>query len=164
MEKTYLIIDIARCHGCNNCFMACKDEFCGNDFVPFSVSQPRHGQRWIDIIKRERGRYPMIDVAYLPLLCQHCENAACESAGGGAVERSPEGAVYFGTVSAREKKELAESCPFGAVWWNEKESLAQKCSLCAHLIKEGDSPGALRPVRRGPWNLYGWSLKGCPNI
>ncbi len=37
MKKTWgQIIDVARCHDCNNCFLACKDEFVGNNRLPYS--------------------------------------------------------------------------------------------------------------------------------
>ena len=37
MKNWNMIIDVARCHDCNNCFMACKDEHVGNDFPPYSA-------------------------------------------------------------------------------------------------------------------------------
>ena len=77
MKQWYRVIDVAKCHDCNNCFMACKDEFVGNDWPGYTAAQPRHGHRWIDILRRERGHYARNDVAYLPLPCQHCENPPC---------------------------------------------------------------------------------------
>ena len=134
MKKGIMLIDVARCHGCNNCFMACKDEFVGNSFPPYAVAQPRHGQQWIKLQKTERGQYPMIDVAYLPVPCQHCADAPCQKAGGDAVVRFDNGAVVFHTISARGNKALADVCPYHAVYWNEEEQLAQKCNLCSHLL------------------------------
>lgn len=29
-KQKYLVMDIASCHDCNDCFMACKDEHVGN--------------------------------------------------------------------------------------------------------------------------------------
>ncbi len=142
MKNGILVVDVARCHGCNNCFMACKDEFVGNDFPPYSIAQPRHGQRWINVKKRERGVYPMMDVAYLPTTCQHCENAACARVGGAAVTKSANGqAVLLHTVAAKGNRLLAEACPYHAVFWNEEAQLAQKCNLCSHLLDNGwDKP------------------------
>ena len=31
--KTF-VFDAARCNGCFNCQIACKDEHCGNDWMP----------------------------------------------------------------------------------------------------------------------------------
>ncbi len=136
MKNGILVIDVARCHGCSNCFMACKDEFVGNDFPPYSISQPRHGQRWMNVQKVERGSYPMIDVAFLPTPCQHCQDPPCQRAGGKAVVHQEHfNAVIFHTVSARGKKEIADACPYHAAFWNEEEQLAQKCNLCTHLLE-----------------------------
>ena len=39
-----MVIDLALCNDCNCCFMADKDEFTGNDWLPFSEAQPWEGQ------------------------------------------------------------------------------------------------------------------------
>ena len=70
MKQWYKVIDVAKCHDCNNCFMADKDEFVGNDWPGYTHAQPRHGHRWVDILRRERGQYARNDVAYLPVPCQ----------------------------------------------------------------------------------------------
>ena len=99
MEKWNLIIDVAKCEGCNNCFLSCKDEHVDNDFLPYSVAQPRHGHRWIDIIIKERGQYPDIDVANLPVTCMHCDNAPCiKKAGDGAIYKMSNGIVIIDPV------------------------------------------------------------------
>ena len=134
MKKGILLIDVARCHGCNNCFMACKDEFVGNSFPPYSLPQPRHGQQWIRLEKTERGEYPMIDISYVPIPCQHCQDAPCQKAGGEAVVRLDSGAVVFHSIAARGNKALADACPYRAAAWNEEEQIAQKCNLCSHLL------------------------------
>ena len=85
MKQWYKVIDVAKCHDCNNCFMADKDEFVGNDWPGYTAAQPRHGHRWMDILRRERGQYARNDVAYLPVPCQHCENAPCVEASNGAI-------------------------------------------------------------------------------
>ena len=43
MGKVFLI-DVARCSGCFNCQLACKDENCGNDWRPYSAAQDMTGQ------------------------------------------------------------------------------------------------------------------------
>ncbi len=34
MKKWNLVIDVARCHDCNDCFLADKDEFVDNEWPP----------------------------------------------------------------------------------------------------------------------------------
>jgi len=137
-EKWHLIIDVDKCENCNNCFLACKDEFTENRFDGYSAPQPRHGHRWIKINKKERGRFPHIDVAYLPVPCFHCEDAPCVKASENeAVYQRSDGIVLIDPLKARGQVDIVKSCPHGAIWWNEKENVAQKCTLCAHLLDEG---------------------------
>jgi Fe-S-cluster-containing dehydrogenase component len=138
MKKWNLIIDVAKCHDCNNCFLACKDEHCDNSFPPYAVAQPWHGQRWMNIMRKERGQYPKVDVAYLPHPCMHCDNAPCiKAAQDGAVYKRDDGIVIIDPVKAQGQKQLVDACPYGAIWWNEEHTLPQKCTLCAHLLDEG---------------------------
>jgi Fe-S-cluster-containing dehydrogenase component len=137
MSKWNLIIDVAKCHDCNNCFLSCRDEYCENDFLPYSVAQPRHGHRWIDIQRKERGQYPLVDVVYLPQLCMHCDDAPCASTDNGAVIKRDDGIVLIDPEKAKGRKDLLDACPYGAIWWNEEASIPQKCTFCAHLLDDG---------------------------
>ncbi len=137
MKQAYLIIDIGLCHDCNNCFLACKDEHVDNDWSPVSGPQPRHGHRWMNIQRIERGQYPRIDVAYLPLLCQHCQDAPCMKAHPDCFTRRPDGIVLINAEKAKGKLDLTKSCPYGAIYWNKELEVCQKCTMCAHLL-DGD--------------------------
>jgi len=138
VKKWNLIIDLALCNDCNNCFLADKDEFVGNDFPPISVAQPWSGHRWMDIGRKERGEHPQVDVVYLPQPCMHCAEAPCmDVAPDGAVYRRDDGLVIIDPEKAKGHKELVDSCPYGAIHWNEEAQVAQKCTGCAHLIDEG---------------------------
>jgi Fe-S-cluster-containing dehydrogenase component len=138
MKKWNLIIDIARCHDCNDCFLADKDEFVDNEWLPTALSQPRHGMRWMNIERKERGQYPLVQVAYLPLPCQHCQEAPCLAASpAGTIYRREDGLVIIDPVKAKGHPEIVDACPYGAIYWNEEAGVAQKCTGCAHLLDEG---------------------------
>ena len=138
MKKWHFIIDVAKCEDCNNCFLSCKDEHCGNDWPGYSASQPLHGHRWMNIDRKERGEFPVIDVAYLPTPCMHCDNAPCiKAAKNGAVYKRDDGLVIIDPEKAVGQKQLAASCPYGTIWWNEEKDLPQKCTGCAHLLDDG---------------------------
>ena len=77
MKKWNLIVDVANCTNCNLCTLAVQDEHAGNAFPGYAEEMPKHGHRWIEIERRERGTPPVTDVAYLPTMCQHCDNAPC---------------------------------------------------------------------------------------
>lgn len=138
MKQFYIVCDVSLCHDCNNCFMACKDEHVGNEWPPYTNAQPRHGHRWIDILRKERGQYPRIDVAYLPVPCQHCKDAACIRAHPDCISRSADGIVQIDIEKAKGNESLAKACPYGAIYWNADSLVAQKCTLCAHILQGGN--------------------------
>lgn len=138
MKKYLLIIDVEKCEDCNCCFLACKDEFVANDFLPYSAAQPRHGHRWMNIMREERGSGSLIDVAYLPVPCMHCDNPPCVAkARNGAVYKRQDGIVLIDPVKAKGQRDIVQSCPYGVINWNEEKDIPQKCTLCAHLLDDG---------------------------
>ena len=151
MKKYNMIIDVAKCHDCNNCFLACKDEYIENDFSPYSVAQPWHGHRWMNIMRKERGQYPLVDVAYLPTPCMHCDNAPCiKAAKNGAVSKREDGIVIIDPKKAKGQEDLVNSCPYGAIWWNAEKEVPQKCTFCVHLLEDGwDKPRCVQACATG---------------
>jgi Fe-S-cluster-containing dehydrogenase component len=138
MKKWNLIVDVDNCTNCHVCVLASQDEHVGNDFPGYAAEMPKHGHRWIDIKQKERGQVPMIDVAYLPVMCQHCDAAPCIAAAeGGAVSKRPDGIVIIDPQKARGQKQIVEACPYGAVWWNEEKEIPQHWIFDAHLLDKG---------------------------
>nr|P80564.2 RecName: Full=Pyrogallol hydroxytransferase small subunit; AltName: Full=Transhydroxylase subunit beta [Pelobacter acidigallici]4V4C_B Chain B, Pyrogallol hydroxytransferase small subunit [Pelobacter acidigallici]4V4C_D Chain D, Pyrogallol hydroxytransferase small subunit [Pelobacter acidigallici]4V4C_F Chain F, Pyrogallol hydroxytransferase small subunit [Pelobacter acidigallici]4V4C_H Chain H, Pyrogallol hydroxytransferase small subunit [Pelobacter acidigallici]4V4C_J Chain J, Pyrogallol  len=135
MEQYYMVIDVAKCQDCNNCFMGCMDEHELNEWPGYTASMQR-GHRWMNIERRERGTYPRNDINYRPTPCMHCENAPCVAKGNGAVYQREDGIVLIDPEKAKGKKELLDTCPYGVMYWNEEENVAQKCTMCAHLLDD----------------------------
>ena len=100
---------------------------------------------------------PLMDVAYLPVMCQHCDDAPCmEAAENGAVTKRDDGIVIIDPVKAKGQKAIADACPYNAVRWNEEEQLPQHWIFDAHLLDNGWTEprctqvcvtGALRAVK-----------------
>jgi Fe-S-cluster-containing dehydrogenase component len=138
MTRYGMVVDISKCSGCYNCFLACKDEHCGHDFPGHAAPQPMTGHSWMRVLETERGSYPKVKVAYTAMPCMHCQEASCiERAEEGAVYRRPDGIVMIDPVKARGQKQLVTSCPYRVIYWNEEEDLPQKCTFCAHLLDAG---------------------------
>jgi len=132
-----MVIDVGRCVGCYNCFLACRDEHAGNDHTPVAVAQPESGHRWIDIHVREQGSFPVLRVSYTPVPCLHCQDAPCMSAArDGAIRRRADGIVLIDPNKATGQRGLVEACPYGAIYWNKSANTAQKCTFCAHLLDQ----------------------------
>jgi Fe-S-cluster-containing dehydrogenase component len=138
MQKWNMIIDVAECTNCNLCTLATMDEYVGNDWPGVAAPMPRHGHRWINILQKERGQAPMIDIAYVPTMCNHCENAPCiKAAKDGAISQREDGIVIIDPVKAKGQKQLVDACPYGHIWWNEELQLPQAWPFDAHLIDQG---------------------------
>jgi Fe-S-cluster-containing dehydrogenase component len=133
-----MIIDITKCSGCHNCFLACRDEYCGNDFPPYSASQPNTGHFWMRILEKERGKYPKVKVAYTAMPCMHCDEASCvKAASDGAIYRRADGIVLIDPEKSVGQKGLISTCPYRVIYWNEEKQIPQKCTFCAHLLDKG---------------------------
>ena len=79
-----------------------------------------------------------MDVAYLPVMCQHCDDAPCmKAAKNGAITKRADGIVHIDPVKAKGQKAIADACPYGAVRWNEELQLPQHWFFDAHLIDRG---------------------------
>ena len=138
MGKKVFVFDISKCSGCYCCQFACKDEHCGNDFMPISKPQPDIGQFWMKVADFTDGTKPNVRVHYLPQMCNHCDNCKLlEAAKDGEVYRREDGLVIIDPEKAAGNKALVDACPYGAVYWNEGLGLAQKCTGCAHLLDSG---------------------------
>jgi len=137
MTMWNLIVDVEQCHNCNNCFLACKDEYTDNTHSGYSAPQPLHGHKWINILSKERGAYPVVDTVYVPTMCNHCDDAPCIAAGDGAVKKRDDGIVIIDPGLAKGKREIVEACPYGAVWWNDALELPQHWTFDAHLLDRG---------------------------
>lgn len=133
-----LIIDVARCSGCYNCVLATKDEHIGNDFPGYCAPEPAQGHHWIRIKRTVRGSAPIVDAAYLPTMCNHCDAAPCvRAAKGPAVVKRDDGIVLISPEHAKGRRDLVASCPYGAIWWNDELQLPQKWTFDAHLLDSG---------------------------
>ena len=138
MSKWNMIIDVAECTNCNLCTLATMDEYVGNEWPGVSAPMPRHGHHWIRILQKERGQAPMIDIAYVPITCNHCDDAPCiKAARDDAITKRDDGIVVIDPIKAKGQRQLVEACPYGHIWWNEELGLPQAWPFDAHLLDQG---------------------------
>jgi Fe-S-cluster-containing dehydrogenase component len=162
MPRYAITVDVTRCSGCYSCFLACKDEFVGNDYPPLSAAQPGEAPPWMRIDELEHGSGSKVKVNYTPVMCQHCQQAPCiRPEFGDAVYRRPDGIVIIDPVKAKGRKEIVDSCPYGVISWNEELSLAQKCTLCAQMIDASEK--SIRCVETCPTQAMAFGDVDDPN-
>ena len=136
MARYGFIIDVDRCNGCYSCFLACKDEWIGNDHGALGAAT-EEGMNLMRVEEIEYGTDNKVKVDYVPIPCQHCKNAPCVIKRPDAFYTRPDGLVILDPAKAADEK-LLNACPYGCVTWNAKKGIAQKCNGCAHLLDAGE--------------------------
>lgn len=134
-----VLVNLARCCGCKNCQVACKDEHCEQPWLPYAEAQPEIGQFWMNVLEDVQGQVPMSRVVYTPVFCGHCDDAPCLAAAkdGAVYRREEDGLIIIDPVKAKGQKAIKEACPIGAIYWNDALDIPQKCTGCAHLMDNG---------------------------
>ena len=141
MAKKSFLIDVDKCSSCSLCIVVCKDEHVGNAYPPWTAPQPDTGHFWIDVLRVERGKTPRVRMSYLPLLCQHCENAPCiKACPEDAIKRRDDGLVWIDPAACNGCGLCQEACPYDVIYMNDALGIAQKCTGCAHRVDEGLLP------------------------
>lgn len=131
------VFDSAKCNGCHNCQVACKDEHVGNEWAPYAKPQPDTGQFWCKIDETVHGQVPKVRVEYKLRMSGHGD--ALLEAAPECTYRTDEGFVIIDPEKSKGRKDLAEKFP-GEVFWNEELQIPQKCTGCQHLVEIGEMP------------------------
>lgn len=138
MKKWNMIVDVARCNNCYNCFVGTKDEYVGNEYPGYAAPQPLHEHQWVDIKRAEGGQWPMVEAQFRPEMCNHCDDAPCmKVAENGAVKKRDDGIVIIDPVKSKGQRKIVEACPYNAVFWNEELDIPQAWPFDAHLLDNG---------------------------
>ncbi|NRP74756.1 Pyrogallol hydroxytransferase small subunit [Ensifer psoraleae] len=137
MSKWNMIINVGRCENCHNCVIANRDEHVGNDFPGYAAPAAAVGDSPIRILRRTQGSAPMVETTYLPVMCNHCDDAPCIRRAGDAIRKRDDGIVIIDPVKSRGRKDIVRSCPYGAIVWNEEQQVPQTWFFDAHLLDQG---------------------------
>jgi tetrathionate reductase subunit B len=158
MGQKVLVIDVSKCTACFNCFIACKDEFAGQSWLPYSEAQPDTGQHWISVDEIERGQFPHVKCTFVPQPCMLCRDPLCVKASrNGAAYKREDGIVILDPVKSKGQKQIVQACRYGRIFWNETLQIPQKCNFCVHLQEKGWKEP--RCVEACPARVFTWGDK-----
>lgn len=102
MAKMGMVFDLKACIGCNACVVACKQENSLPDGVFFTRT-----------LSHEYGEYPNTKRAYIPTICNHCEDAPCEKVcPSGATYTREDGIVMVDGEKCIGCSTCAVACPY----------------------------------------------------
>lgn len=133
MGKKAFLMDVAICNGCHNCQIACKDEHCGQSWLPYAAEQPDTGQFWCKVNETVHGTVPKVNITYQVAI--GAQDDALAAYAPEAVMVREDGVMYIDPEKAKGRKDIAEK--FEGVFWNEELQIPQGCSGCAHLLDDG---------------------------
>lgn len=108
MARYGMVIDLDRCMGCRACVEACKVE----NNTPEAVF-------WMHVFRFEEGRYPDVDVSFLPRPCMHCDDAPCvKVCPVGARYKRDDGIVATDSDRCIGCRYCEVACPYGVNFFN----------------------------------------------
>ena len=179
-----MTIDLDRCTGCEACVTACQSEnntpIVGED----AIARGRNMQ-WMRIERYWEGEYPNVKLRVIPMLCQHCDAAPCETVCPvSATYHNQDGLnaqVYNRCIGTRS---CAVYCPYEVRYFNfndhhwpapldqqlnpdvsvREKGVMEKCTFCIQRIRQAKDAAKdddRRRVRDG--EVQPACVQSCPS-
>ena len=153
-----MVVDVDRCTGCKACVIACRSE---NNVATVGAEACAMGRimDWIRIERIFKGEYPEVSTMFVPMLCQQCGTAPCESVcpvfASVGTHDGLNGQIYNRCIGTRL---CANNCPYHVRMYNfvqpkwptpmtkmlnpdvsvRNEGIMEKCSMCVQRIRRAE--------------------------
>ena len=179
-----MTIDLDRCTGCSACVTACQAE---NNLPIVGEDDFARGRevKWIRIERYWEGEYPNAKLSFIPMLCQHCDSAPCETVCPvSATYHNQDGLntqIYNRCIGTRS---CAVYCPYEVRYFNYRDhkwdspleqqlnpdvtvrekGVMEKCTFCIQRIrkaKDDAKDDGRRRVRDG--EVQPACVQTCPS-
>lgn len=133
MPRYGIAVDTTKCIGCHACRVACQNQ---ND-LKFNEAF-----NWIK--ERDTGKFPAYGSEFVPVQCNHCQNAPCQRVcPTGATYTTAEGVVLVNPKTCVGCKYCMEACPYKVRIIKHHEGIVDKCRFCIEMVREGGIPACV---------------------
>jgi Fe-S-cluster-containing dehydrogenase component len=114
-----MVIDLDKCVGCGACALGCKSEN--------NTGNRAGGQafNWADFQITQEGKFPNAVTTVLPVLCNHCSNAACVEAcpvEPKAMFKTPDGITMHNDDRCIGCQACQDACPYSVLDLDKSEA------------------------------------------
>jgi len=178
-----MTVDLDRCTGCQACVTACQAE---NNIPIVGESEIARGRnmQWIRLERYWEGEYPNVKLRHIPMLCQHCDAAPCETVCPvSATYHNQDGLnamVYNRCIGTRS---CAVYCPYEVRYFNyndhqweppldqqlnpdvsiREKGVMEKCTFCIQRIRQAKDQAKDDNRRRvGDGEVQPACVQSCP--
>jgi molybdopterin-containing oxidoreductase family iron-sulfur binding subunit len=154
-----MVIDLARCVGCQTCAIQCKLE----NNVPLGLAWNRVLTMGGQQIDTPKGTFPNLEMYHVPLACQHCEDPPCvKVCPVGCCYQRPDGIVLIKYEQCIGCRYCIAACPYGVRVFNwgdpqhvpdfpignaevpvRPRGVVEKCTFCVHRVDRGLDPACV---------------------
>lgn len=137
-DKNLAMVIVAdRCIGCDACYVACKTEW--------SLAHMEEAYRTKVFEVEDTDRFGVPNVRFLPVLCNHCDNAPCVDVcpTGSSFKREEDGIVLVDPDLCIGCKVCMVACPYNARYYDEEAHTVDKCTFCFPRIATGLQPACV---------------------
>jgi molybdopterin-containing oxidoreductase family iron-sulfur binding subunit len=158
-KRLGMVIDLARCVGCQTCAIACKLE----NNVSLGLSWNRVFTVGGPSMDTPNGQYPDLAMYHITLACQHCEKPVCVAVcPTGASYQREDGLCLVDYEACIGCRYCLASCPYSVRAFNYREpqqipdfpigspdvqsremGVVEKCTFCVHRVDKGLDPACV---------------------
>lgn len=178
-----MIVDVDRCTACKACVIACRAE---NNVATVGAEACAMGRimDWIRIERFFKGDYPNVTTTFVPMLCQHCGTAPCESVcpvfAATGTHDGLNAQVYNRCIGTRL---CGNNCPYHVRMFNfvqpkwpepmtnilnpdvsvRNEGVMEKCTMCVQRIRRAEVDAKVIEQAIEDGSLRPACVQSCPS-